>query len=599
VSDEKEQPLAPDPVLGVIEGLGEGRDIMEEQNGWVLDEDAFLLMAMLADPVYGTELCWEDTSNHEYEGCYRVRDYQYPLFRMRPGYGGASCARKTGKTESIGARGFTHPFRRLRENLLITAPELIHLLPLADGIEDRVRNCRLTREFLDLRGGKTGFTHRPFGVNFKDGTKVVGRIPKQTGTGVKGQHQPDLMIDEAQDYPEAGWAEVHSTVNTDKRDAYGNPDFNYHFYGVHSGARDSGFFERVEGGAFYVVTVTALMRADWDRAQKDASKSAFGSTDSPDYRRNVLGEAGSPATAFFVRARLVACMDQKRDSRYNEIEYVAQQFRYEDVQQGGVPAEDLLDLPFDFGPMHGGMDLGLTDSPTMISMFTRVKHERIERLKLLRRYQLDRLRTKQIRMILYRLANHFGTSLETFGLDITGLGFPIWQEIEDDENVPRHLLDVSRGYFFNAKVPVSVDRSFVNQDPAGNLKDQFGNMVRLEEDPLTGIKRYVTYMPFIEASTRYIREDVDSGYLLLPFDRFVMRDMYGETDQRIRRVGQHKGRSKPQNAFHILDSFRAMEMARKSSKIEKALSQEPEDVFDFTMDLSMEGEAVMGEPAWS
>jgi hypothetical protein len=38
-------------------------------------------------------------------------------------------------------------------------------------------------------------------VDFIDGTKIVGRIPRLTGTGVKGQHQPDLIVDEGQDYP--------------------------------------------------------------------------------------------------------------------------------------------------------------------------------------------------------------------------------------------------------------------------------------------------------------------------------------------------------------------------------------------------------------
>lgn len=570
--------------LVYIEGLDKANVEIDDKQ---VDEETFALITILADPIYGVELCWDDPENVQYSYCYRVRDYQYPLNRMKPGYGGAACSRKTGKTESIKARGFTHGFRRLRENLLITAPELIHLLPLTDAIEDRVRDCRLTREFLDIRGGKTGFTHRPFGCNYKDGTKIVGRIPKVTGTGVKGQHQPDLMIDEAQDYPEAGWTEVHETVNKNRRDAYGEIDFNYHFYGVHSGARDSGFFKRVEEKVFNMVTVTALMRPDWtdDPDQKRAAKAAYGSSDSPDYRRNILGEAGAPATAFFVLARLMACMDQDRESSYNELEYTFQRLRFEEVETMQLPVQDLIDLPPVLGPTHGGMDLGLTDSPTMITLFSRVRVAKEERLKMIRRYQLDRFRPRQIRAVLYALAGHFGSSLETFGMDITGLGFPIWQEMEDDEACPPHLLDISRGYMFNAKVPVSVEERFVNTDPAGNLKDQFGNMVVKERDPLTGEDRYVTYMPFIEASTRYIREDVDSGFLLMPFDEELQRDLRGETDQRVRQVSKHVGRKKPQNAFHILDSMRAMEMARRSIEIEIALSAEPEPILDQVVDL--------------
>lgn len=588
-----------DEVFGAIDGLDRAE---VEIDGHMVDETTILLLAMLADPVYGPELCWDDPENVEYEYCYRVRDYQYPIFRMEPGYGGAACSRKVGKTESIKARGFTHGFRRLRENLLVTAPELIHLLPLADAIEDRIRDCRLTREFLDTRGGKTGFTHRPFGVAFKDGTKIVGRIPKQTGTGVKGQHQPDLMIDEAQDYPAAGWTEIHETVNKNRVNAYGEVDFNYHFYGVHSGARDSGFFKRVEGGetgqkaAFYVVKITALMRPDWNEAQKNAAKAAYGSTDSPDYRRNILGEAGAPATAYFVRARLVACMDQDRESRYNELEYVFQRLRFEDVEAGGVPPQDLIDLPPIVGPTYGGMDLGLSESPTMITLFADDKVKKEPRLKMIRRYQLDRFRPRQIRAVLYAVATALGPNLKTFGMDITGLGFPIWQDLEDDEAAPKHLIDVTRGYFFNSKVPVAVEDQFINSDAAGNLKDQFGNFVQKERNPETGEERYVTYMPFIEASTRFIREDIDSGLMMLPFDPEVSKDMFGETDQRVRRVATKTGRDKPQNAFHILDSMRAMEMARKSVIIEQKLHAEPESILDQAVDLAAPMGATMGDP---
>ena len=52
---------------------------------------------------------------------------------MQDTYTGFACARSTGKTESIKSKGFTHTFKRLGESRLITAPELIHLLPLTDG----------------------------------------------------------------------------------------------------------------------------------------------------------------------------------------------------------------------------------------------------------------------------------------------------------------------------------------------------------------------------------------------------------------------------------------------------------------------------------
>ncbi|MEA2497113.1 MAG: hypothetical protein QOJ29_5024, partial [Thermoleophilaceae bacterium] len=170
--------------LGRIEGLQQDSIRM---GAFVLSDDDFWLAAMLQDPIYAPEVLWDDPTNHEYGGCYRVRDYQYPLFRPEHNYQGHATGRNVGKTESIKAKAFTHLFRRHGENLLLTAPELIHLLPLTDAVESRIRDVRLTREFLDTRNGKTGFTHRPFGVDYLDSTKIVGRIPRLMGTGLKGQ----------------------------------------------------------------------------------------------------------------------------------------------------------------------------------------------------------------------------------------------------------------------------------------------------------------------------------------------------------------------------------------------------------------------------
>jgi hypothetical protein len=574
-----------DPALGLIDGLGEGDKITWSEGIWSFDEDDFLAMAMLTDPIFAPELCWFEPSNREYGGCYRVRDYQYPLFRMEDRYGGAACARSVGKTESIKSRSFTHPFRRIAENLLVTAPELIHLLPLTDAIEERLLSTRITREFLDTRNGKTGFTHRPFGVEFLDGTKIIGRIPKVTGTGVKGQHQPDLMVEEAQDYPERGWTEVHETVEKDHVDFDGNPDFTYHFYGVHSGARDSGFFKRVNEGVFKLVQITAIQRPGWSAEEKEAAKAAYGGTSSPDYRRNIYGEPGAASSPYFVTSRLIACVDQERESTYNEIEYVQQELRAEEVDDMRMAIGDVLDLPSQFGDVYCGADIGLTQSPTVISVFSHETIKNVPRLKLIRRYTLERFRERSIREAMYALGWHFGGRLQAFGIDATGLGAPIFQAMEDDETAPGRLLEVQRGFKFNAMVPVSVDEAFVTADSNGQLRDQFGSAVKMEMDPATGMERPVTYMPMIEASTRILRDFVDTGFFLLPFDTAITSDMQGETQQRVKRVGERKG--KP-NMFHILDSFRAMAMAFKSDEIEAKLTAPAPPVLDMALDLTQD-----------
>lgn len=581
--------------LGLIDGLGEGPEITWSEGVWSFEEDDFLLMALLQDPIYATELLWNDPKNTEYSGCYRVRDYQYPLFRMDDHYVGAACGRSTGKTESIKARAFTHPFRRIALNLLLTAPELIHLLPLTDAVEGRIRDVRLTREFLDLRGGKTGFTHRPFGVDFLDGTKIIGRIPRLTGVGVKGQHQPDLILDEAQDYPEKGWIEVNETVMRETTDYKGQPDFHYHFYGVHSGARDSRFHALLSEGEFKIINVTALQRPDWDANQKANAKAMYGGTSSPDYRRNILGEAGAASSPMFVTSRLIACVDQDRESDYNTKEYKHQLLRVEEVDETikGLPDEEkllayssILDLPQSFGTVYCGSDIGLTVSPTVIMVFSHETVGKKPRMKLIRRYTLERFREGQIRQVYYALAWHFGARLEAFGIDATGLGKPIHQGMEDDENSPARLREILRGYFFNAQVPVDVDPDFVMEDNTGHLRDQYGSAVKKEIDPLTNQERLVTFMPMLEASTRYLRDWVDAGFMLLPFDTEITTDMQGETQQRVQTIGKLSGRHKP-NAFHILDAMRACGMGWKAQEIEEKMEfKRPEPVLDVAIDLS-------------
>lgn len=571
--------------LGIfLDGDGkEQRPRFPEQAGvWDFTGEDYLLYALLTDNIYCPELLWENPLNREAGGCYEVWDYQYPLFRVENCYTGFACARSTGKTESIKSKGFTHAFKRLGEDRLLTAPELIHLLPLTDAIEERIQACRLTREFLDTRAGKSGFTHRPFGVDFLDGTQIIGRIPRLDGRGVKGMHEPDLTVDEAQDYPERGWTEVHETVMKDHVDADGEPDFRYEFYGVHSGARDTGFYKRATAGGFKVVQVTALQRPGWSKAEKEAAKAAYGGTSSPDYRRNILGEPGAAASPLFVSARLIACMDQDRESVYNRLGYRVQEIRVEDFDEQMLPIADVLDLPSGLKKVWVGMDLGLTVAPTVIMIFSEEKSQSKMRLKLVRRIHLERMRTKQIRHALYAIAWHYGDALQGIGMDETGIGFPLFQEMEDDEAAPPGMMNKTRGYFFNSKVPVNVASDMVTRDSQGNLRDQYGASVVEVIEPLTGLTRYVITMTMIEASTRYLRELVDTTYFLFPFDPEVIGDMQGDNQQRVKRIAGLK--QKP-NAFHILDAERAMAMAYKADEIDAALAlPEQQPVLEMAVD---------------
>jgi hypothetical protein len=203
-----------------------------------------------------------------------------------------------------------------RREPALTAPELIHLLPLTDAIEDRYRRIRLTARLPRLRGGKTGFTHRPFGIDLTDGTKIVGRIPRLTGTGVKGQHQPDLIVDEGQDYPEKGWVEVHETVLKDHVDQDGNPTSPTTSTASTRARATPAFTSARRRASSRSSRSPRMQRPGWSRSEKAAARLPTAARQSPDYKRNILGEPAAAASQIFVTSRLVACLDQDRESNY-------------------------------------------------------------------------------------------------------------------------------------------------------------------------------------------------------------------------------------------------------------------------------------------
>ena len=68
---------------------------------------------------------------------------------------------------------------------------------------------------------------------------------------------------------------------------------------------------------------------------------------------------------------------------------------------------------------------------------------------------------------------------------------------------------------------------------------------------------------------------------MLPFDTEITADMQGETQQRVKRIAGLK--QKP-DAFHTLDSMRAMAMVYHSEEIEAELAMpEQQPVLDMAL----------------
>ena len=263
-----------------------------------------------------------------------------------------------GKTLSIKLRGFAFPFIHPGNEMVITAPELVHLEPIVSLIEEQVRNTRLSRELMVQ--GRSGATHRPFQMNFSNNSRLMGRIPQRDGRGVKGIHPLWLELDEAQDYPEEGWIELIETL---KR---GHEGATWRAHGVTRGGRDK-FYEHTQDSPdneWTVHRIVAMQRPTWTDQERTEKMKQYGSRDDPDYRRNVLGLHGDATNPLFVLTRLMQCVDDDPASAYNQDEYFRAKIKTESLALMRQSVEDVMDYP----PVHKeygskatywcGMDVG-------------------------------------------------------------------------------------------------------------------------------------------------------------------------------------------------------------------------------------------------
>lgn len=194
-----------------------------------LSEDEAYLFAILSDPsgLDQAEFLWVDNSSEDNKfcptcgtardgvhleqhgdvehgewvekypsptGCFRAWAYQWPWWREEAPLQVDQCARSVGKSLSVKVRGCAFPFLFPGQEMIITAPELVHLEPIVSLIESQMTSTRTLNEMLPR--GRSSVTHRPFQMNFLNGARIIGRIPQRDGKGVKGLHPIWLELDE-------------------------------------------------------------------------------------------------------------------------------------------------------------------------------------------------------------------------------------------------------------------------------------------------------------------------------------------------------------------------------------------------------------------
>jgi hypothetical protein len=522
-----------------------------------LTEEEACLLAILTDHsgLDLAEFSWHEPD--EPTGTWRAWPFQWKWFRDQSPLQIDQTARSVGKTTSITLRMFAFPFLFPGQEAVITAPELVHLEPLTGLVERRFDDTRLGREMLPH--GRSAITHRPFMMNFVNGSRIIGRIPQRDGRGVKGIHPIWLELDEAQDYPTPGWTEL---VETLKR---GHAGAVWRAHGVTRGIRDK-FYEFTQdspSNQWKIHRHVAMARPNWTDQERQEKIEMYRSREAPDYRRNVLGLHGDATNPLFVLHRLMKIVDDSETSPYNDREYQHFRITTEMLNDRGVnrPIAEFLD----YSPMHdsygafwAGMDVGFTKDPSEILIFAEQQKSGQAMLKLLVRIHLERIESPIQAEVVKWVFEHYRPRV--FAMDKTGNGLPLFQDLQ-------HLFpDVAnqiKGYNFSAKILVDFD-----EGKAAELNDWDDDVKE------AGITKSV-----LEYATDKLRELVDKELFQLPWDTELIGEFQGQTWQYSKANMDIYGRPRrvfSQGNFHALDAARMAALGFCNYKLEEMMRQRTE-----------------------
>lgn len=529
-----------------------------------LTESEAYLWAILSDPsgLDQAEFSWYDAEDKETH-CFRAWPFQWKWWRTFNPQQIDQCGRSVGKSLSIKVRAYAFPFIHPGQEMVITAPEGNHLDAVTDNVETAFINNRLGREMISK--GRSGIKHRPFHMNFSNGSRIMGRIPQRDGKGVKGIHPIWLELDEAQDYPKDGWIEIFETLKQ------GHDGAVWRCHGVTRGVRDffHEFTKADPDSDWQVHRYTAMHRPTWSDEQRQSQIKKYGSADHPDYRRNVLGLHGDATNPLFVLHRLMACVDEEVSSDYNSDLYTKIKVNNEMILEYNDDILPLIDFPQThekYKHIWMGMDVGYTNDPSEILVFAEETGEKVGKnqmpstLKLLSRIAMQRVNHEnQVRAILWLISFY---KPHAFAMDKTGLGLPLFQDIqhraEKDPEI-RKYLDAIKGYNFSEKILVEIDETVeVSEFKGGDVVKEAG-----------------VYRNVLEYSTDVLRDLVDSKRLILPMDKEIIAEFQGQTFSYDKATMDLYGRSRnfSKGTFHTLDAARMAATGWKQHKINQFVKE--------------------------
>jgi hypothetical protein len=423
-------------------------------------------------------------------------------------------------------------------------------------------------------------------MNFVNGARIIGRIPQRDGKGVKGIHPIWLELDEAQDYPHAGWVELNETL---KRGFTGAM---WRAHGVTKGVRDD-FYEITQDtpdNRWKVHRFAAMWRPNWTNQEREEAIQKYGSREDPDYRRNVLGLHGDKTNPIFVLTQLMKNVDNVPLSDYNSGEYFKQIIKSEQLEMFHQDITEVLDFPAGHLSYAGknprqrseqpqaiywvGMDVGFTIDPSEILVFVEHRpraNSSATQIRLLSRVSLVRMpHREQIQAILHTIDYY---RPKAFSLDKGGLGLPLFQEMQehlaafrarDMDRLPAWMhtydlqaaLTIIKGYNFSEKLLVDIDQS-IELSPYDDQEDIASK---------AGLKRNAK-----EYSTDVLREMVDRQQLWLPWDDDLLKQFQGGTWSSNRSMDAYGRRTFSQGNDHCLDAARMMALGWAQFSIEEMM----------------------------
>jgi hypothetical protein len=256
-----------------------------------------------------------------------------------------------------------------------------------------------------------------------------------------------IIVSNSQDYPKAGWVEIVECLNS------GDEGAMWRCHGVTRGVRDS-FWEKTQPGSGWTVhRYVGMHRDTWSPEERDAKIIEYGgSRSSVSYRRNVLGEHCSAANSVFLLANLVDRTDLDEASPYNNDVYRCIRLAGSMFDQG-MPDEvrasiirSMIDIPEshfrgysqkvggrEVGSPRGysaywaGQDVGMIQDPSEVILTSQRVGE--DFLEVILRIQMKEINATDQKLVVQILFETYGDALRGFGIDKTGQGRPIWDEL--------------------------------------------------------------------------------------------------------------------------------------------------------------------------